>query len=315
MGPWQAVLLLCAIAVGWGTAWPVIKAILHDVPPLWTLVLRSAIGTATLFAISAGRRALILPRRDDAPVLLNVALLHMVAFAALVSVGLQFVPAGRSIVLGYTTPLWVSIGARIFLGEALTPARITGIGIGLLGLVVMFNPASFAWHDRAATTGNLLVLTGSLCWAASILHVRAHRWVSTPFELVPWQALLATCTLAPLALAFEGMPHIEWTARLVALLVYGGTAGIALPYWAMQMVNKSLPAITTALALLVVPVVGVACSSIALGEPLTWSLMAAMLLIIGGIAIGMGDSIVAMRAGWTSRASRAGASAPRTWKP
>jgi drug/metabolite transporter (DMT)-like permease len=300
----QAVLLLCAIAVGWGTAWPVIKVILQDIPPLWTLVLRSVIGTATLLAICAWRRAVVLPRRGDAPVLLNVALLHMVAFAALVSLGLQFVPAGRSIVLGYTTPLWVSIGARIFLGEALTPARISGIGIGLLGLMVMFNPASFPWHDRPAMTGNLLVLAGSLCWAASILHVRAHRWISTPFELVPWQALLATCTLAPLALAVEGMPHIEWNARLIALLLYGGTAGIALPYWAMQMVNRSLPAITTALALLVVPVVGVACSSIALGEPLTLSLIAAMLLILCGIGIGMGDSIVAVRAGRTSRANR-----------
>jgi hypothetical protein len=28
-----------------GNAWPVIKAILHDIPPLWTLVIRSAIGT------------------------------------------------------------------------------------------------------------------------------------------------------------------------------------------------------------------------------------------------------------------------------
>ena len=252
----EAILLLGAVAVGWGTAWPVIKAILQDVPPLWTLLLRSLVGTATLFAISIGRRSLTLPQRGDIAVVLNVSLLHMVAFAVLVSVGLQFVPAGRSIVLGYTTPLWVSAGARIFLSEALTRARIAGLSLGLFGLAVLFNPFSFPWHDHAALTGNLLVLLGSFCWAASILHVRAHRWVSSPFELVPWQVLLATCTLAPLALLFEGVPRIEWSARLLALLVYGGTAGIALPYWAMQIVNKNLPAITTSLALLVVPVVG-----------------------------------------------------------
>ena len=284
-------MLLGAVAVGWGTAWPVIKAILQDVPPLWTLLLRSVVGTATLFTISIGRRSLTLPQRGDIAVVLNVSLLHMVAFAVLVSVGLQFVPAGRSIVLGYTTPLWVSAGARIFLSEALTRARIAGIGLGLIGLAVLFNPFSFPWHDHAAVTGNLLVLLGSFCWAASILHVRAHRWVSSPFELVPWQVLLATCTLAPLALLFEGVPRIEWSARLLALLVYGGTAGIALPYWAMQIVNKNLPAITTSLALLVVPVVGVACSALALGEPITAGLILAMLLIISGIVVGMADSI------------------------
>ena len=295
----EAILLLGAVAVGWGTAWPVIKAILQDVPPLWTLLLRSLVGTATLFTISIGRRSLTLPQRGDIAVVLNVSLLHMVAFAVLVSVGLQFVPAGRSIVLGYTTPLWVSAGARIFLSEALTRARIAGIGLGLFGLAVLFNPFSFPWHDHAALTGNLLVLLGSFCWAASILHVRAHRWVSSPFELVPWQVLLATCTLAPLALLFEGVPRIEWSARLLALLVYGGTAGIALPYWAMQIVNKNLPAITTSLALLVVPVVGVACSALALGEPITAGLILAMLLIICGIVVGMSDSIMRL---WAAKA-------------
>ena len=292
-------MLLGAVAVGWGTAWPVIKAILQDVPPLWTLLLRSVVGTATLFTISIGRRSLTLPQRGDIAVVLNVSLLHMVAFAVLVSVGLQFVPAGRSIVLGYTTPLWVSAGARIFLSEALTRARIAGIGLGLFGLAVLFNPFNFPWHDHAAVTGNLLVLLGSFCWAASILHVRAHRWVSSPFELVPWQVLLATCTLAPLALLFEGVPRIEWSARLLALLVYGGTAGIALPYWAMQIVNKNLPAITTSLALLVVPVVGVACSALALGEPISAGLILAMLLIISGIVVGMSDSIMRL---WATKA-------------
>jgi drug/metabolite transporter (DMT)-like permease len=82
-----------------------------------------------------------------------------------------------------------------------------------------------------------------------------------------------------------------WNPRLLALLVYGGTAGIALPYWAMQIVNKNLPATTTALALLVVPMVGVACSALALGEPITAGLVMAMLLIISGIAVGMSDSV------------------------
>ncbi len=294
-------LLLAAVAVGWGTAWPVIKAILQDVPPLWTLLLRSIVGTATLLAIAVGRRSLRLPPRADIAVVLNVSLLHMVAFAVLVSVGLQFVPAGRSIVLGYTTPLWVSAGARLFLGEALTRARMAGIATGLVGLAVLFNPFSFPWHDRAALTGNLLVLLGSFCWAASILHVRAHRWVSSPFELVPWQVLLATCTLAPLALLLEGVPRVQWSPRLLALLLYGGTAGIALPYWAMQIVNKNLPAITTSLALLVVPVVGVACSALALGEPITAGLILAMLLIIGGIAVGMSDSITRL---WGAKTRR-----------
>jgi hypothetical protein len=61
---------------------------------------------------------------------------------------------------------------------------------------------------------------------------------------------------------------------------------------AMQTVNRSLPAVTTALGLLAVPIVGVACSSIALGEPLNFALLAATVLIVGGIALGLSDPIV-----------------------
>jgi drug/metabolite transporter (DMT)-like permease len=287
----EAIALLAAIAVAWGTSWPVIKAILQDLPPMWTTGLRSTIGTAILFAISACRGSVVLPQRGDVPVVLNIALLHMVAFTGLISVGLQFVPAGRSIVLGYTTPLWVTAGARLFLGETLTPSRMIGLVVGLSGLFFLFDPSTFDWSNHNAVVGNALVLLAALCWAASILHVRAHKWVSTPFQLVPWQALLATCILMLLALTLEGVPHIEWNARLVVLLLYGGAVGIALPYWAMQTVNRGLPAITTALGLLAVPIVGVACSSIALGEPLTFALLAATVLIIGGIAIGLSDPI------------------------
>jgi drug/metabolite transporter (DMT)-like permease len=287
----EAIALLAAIAVAWGTSWPVIKAILQDLPPMWTTGLRSTIGTAILFAISACRGSVALPQRGDVPVVLNIALLHMVAFTGLISVGLQFVPAGRSIVLGYTTPLWVTAGARIFLGETLTPSRMIGLLVGLSGLFFLFDPSTFDWSNHNAVVGNALVLLAALCWAASILHVRAHKWVSTPFQLVPWQALLATCILMLLALTLEGVPHIEWNARLVVLLLYGGAVGIVLPYWAMQTVNRGLPAITTALGLLAVPIVGVACSSIALGEPLTFALLAATVLIIGGIAIGLSDPI------------------------
>jgi drug/metabolite transporter (DMT)-like permease len=254
-------------------------------------VLRSTIGTAVLFAISAVRRNLVFPQRGDVPVVLNIGLLHMVAFTGLVTLGLQFVPAGRSVVLGYTTPLWVTIGARLFLGEALTPSRIIGLVVGLSGLLLLFDPSTFDWSNHDAVIGNALVLLAAVCWAVSIVHVRAHRWVSTPFELVPWQALLATCVFVLLALMFEAVPRIEWNTRLALLLLYGGAVGIALPYWAMQTVNRSLPAITTALGLLAVPIVGVICSTIALGEPLTVALLSATALIIGGVAIGLSDPI------------------------
>jgi drug/metabolite transporter (DMT)-like permease len=64
---------------------------------------------------------------------------------------------------------------------------------------------------------------------------------------------------------------------------------VALAYWAMAMVNRSLPAVTTSLGILATPVVGVLSALVTLHEPLSLPLVGAMLLIAGGIAMGTLD--------------------------
>jgi drug/metabolite transporter (DMT)-like permease len=211
----------------------------------------------------------------------------MVAFSALVATGLQFVPAGRAIVLGYTTPILVAFGARIFLAERITRWRAIGIAFGLAGLAVIFNPAALDWGDRNALFGSGLIVIAAFCWAANIVYIRAHKWISSPFQLVFWQLLLAGCVLTTIAFLKEGAPHIVWSARLAGLLLYTGLVCTALAYWAMSMVNRSLPAVTTSLGLLATPVLGIVSAALALNEPLEPSLFAAMALIIGGITLGI----------------------------
>ena len=290
-------LLFATIVTTWGLNWVMTKTMIQSVTPLWTTAIRSTIATVVLLAVLLARRQLIVPRRGDVPVVLAISLLHMVAFSALVAFGLQFVPVGRSIVLGYTTPLWVAPGAWLLLGEAITRTRLAGIGLGLAGLAVMFNPLAFDWGDHHALLGNGMILLAALCWAISILYVRAHKWISTPFQLVFWQTLLASITLSLLALSIDGVPRITWTPTLVSAFLYGGILGTALAYWAMAMVNRSLAAITTSLGILATPVVGLVGSTIALGEPISMSLMVAMAMILGGIAIGTlpGSSVIAVR--------------------
>ena len=229
---------------------------------------------------------MIVPRRGDLPVIFVNSIFHMVAFSALVAFGLQFAAVGRSIVLGYTTPLWVMPAAWLFLGERMTPSRSLGMALGLAGLAVMFNPFAFNWADADLLAGSGCILLAALCWAVSIVYVRAHRWISTPFQLVFWQTLLATLVVSALAFLKDGVPHPAWNAQLIGLFLFSGIIGTALAYWAMATVNRSLPAVVTSLGLLATPVVGVASSAIILGETIQIDLIVAMLLILGGIAIG-----------------------------
>jgi drug/metabolite transporter (DMT)-like permease len=281
-----ALLLFAVVVLAWGFNWPVTKSMVQSVPPLWTAALRCLVASVVLLALLWGQGNLVVPRRGDLPVVFGIALPHMVAFSGLVAIGIQFVPAGRAIVLGYTTPLWVIPAARLFLGEPITRYHLAGGAVAFTGLAIMFNPASFDWSDGRSLLGNGLLLLAAACWAVSIVYVRAHRWISTPFQLVFWETLLASGLLALLALFFDGVPEVEWTPRLVLLLLYGGICGSALAYWAIAVVNRSLPAAVTSLGLLATPVVGTLAAALALGEPVTLTLLGAMTLIIGGIALG-----------------------------
>lgn len=281
-----ALLLFAIVVVSWGLNWAVTKVIVHSVFPLWATAIRTAIASVTLLVVQLARGEFIIPRKGDWPVVAAIALLHMVAFSALVAFGLKFAPVGRSIVLGYTTPLWVVPGAALFLKEPMTRARLAGTALGLLGLVAMFNPLAFDWSDKDALVGSALILLAALCWAANILYVRAHKWLSTPFQLTFWQTLLATCVLSTLALFFDGVPQIAWSPSLLGAFLYGGIFGTALAYWAMAMVNRSLPAATTSLGILATPMIGVVVSTLALGETIDISLLVAMVIILSGIAVG-----------------------------
>jgi drug/metabolite transporter (DMT)-like permease len=282
----SALLLFAVIVVAWGLNWTITKTLVQSVSPLWITAIRSAIASVALAALLFARGEMIVPRRGDLPVIFVNSIFHMVAFTALVAFGLQFAAVGRSIVLGYTTPLWVMPAAWLFLGERMTPSRSFGMALGLAGLAVMFNPLAFNWDDASTLAGSGCILLAALCWAVSIVYVRAHRWISTPFQLVFWQTLLATLVVSVLAFLKDGVPHPAWNAQLIGLFLFSGIIGTALAYWAMATVNRSLPAVITSLGLLATPVVGVAGSAIILGETIQIDLIVAMLLILGGIAIG-----------------------------
>jgi drug/metabolite transporter (DMT)-like permease len=292
----QGVLALIIVIVAWGLTWPVNKVVLATLSPLWAVTLRSLIATIALFALTAWRGRLAWPPREDWPVLLSITLLHMVGFNLLASWGLGLVPTGRTVVLAYTTPLWVTPGAALLLGEPLTPRRTVGVLVGLAGLVILFNPVALDWSDRAVVLGHLAILLGAVLWAASILHIRAHRWRSTPFALIPWETLLSTVLLAPIALATAPLPDMDWRPSFVALLLYLGIVGTAVAYWAVATASRLLPAVTTSLALLATPVVSVITATLWLGEPLSLSLVAAIALVLGGVGIGATDRTGSERA-------------------
>ena len=283
--PAVAASLLAIVVVLWGANWPVMKVGLEDMPPLTFAAARLVLGTLTLFAVAAALGQLRPPSRHDRSIVLWVGLLQMAGFLLLICLGLMVVPAGRSSILAYTTPLWVVPLAYVFLGERLDRAKAAGLALGLSGIAVMFNPLAIDWSDGRVLLGNGLLMLAALVWAINIVQVRGHRWEGTPLSLGPWQLLVGAAIMVPVALAFESPGEVEWSGRLALVLFYNGPICTGFCYWAMVTVTRALPAVTTSLGSLGSPVVGLLASTLFLGEPLTGTNLGGLLLICGGLAL------------------------------
>ncbi|WFU78847.1 DMT family transporter [Bradyrhizobium sp. CIAT3101] len=297
LAPRTAIGLFLIVVLAWGVNWSITKQLVQFLPPLWTSAIRSWIALAGLFVILGLSNNLVIPERRDIPVVLSVALLHMTIFSVLVAAGVRFLPASKAIVLGYTTPLWVAIAAPLLGKETLTAPKLAGALLGLIGLAVILNPTSIDWTNANVVLGAGMVILAAISWAANIIYIRAHRWIASPLQLLIWQVLVATIILTGSALVTDGVPHAEWSWKLVLLFLYSGLIGTALAYWAMSMVNKSISALTTALGTTGTPLVGIASAAILLGEPIEMSLVIAAALIVTGIGLAtLGDRLLRRQA-------------------
>jgi len=281
----MAITLLVLVILLWGVNWPVMKEVVGHMPPISFVASRLLLGAVSLLIFTAALRQLRLPSKADLPVILSVGVLQMGLFMLLVTIAVQYVPAGRAGILAYTTPLWVVPLALIFLKEKVGWAKAGGLLIGLVGVGVLFNPAAFDWTQRPVLLGNGLLMLAALIWACNIVHVRRHRWVGTPLQLAPWQMMLAALIATIAALLTEDQSHIDWSGQLVVLLIYNGPIATAFCFWAMVTVNRALPAITTSLSVLGVPVVGLLSSATWLREPLTLTNLLGLGLIGGGLVL------------------------------
>ncbi|MBL4623270.1 MAG: DMT family transporter, partial [Immundisolibacteraceae bacterium] len=201
----------------------------------------------------------------------------------LATIALQYVPAGRSSILAFTTPIWVVPGAIWFLGERLGKLKLIGSVFGIAGVAVMFNPAAFDWNDPDTLLGNGFLLLAAMLWGLVMLQIRGHRWIGSPLSLAPWQMSIGAIALFLLMPWFEPSPRFDRSAELFAVLVYAGVFASAFGVWGMVAVSQALPSISVSLAMPASPAISVVSAMILLSEPITWTNAGGLVLISAGL--------------------------------
>ena len=104
-------------------------------------------------------------------------------------------PIAEVTAIGYTTPIFVSIGAAIFLGETLAFRRIFAILIAFFGMLVILRPGF-----EVLSIGRISQLVAALFFSISYLLTKKLTYNSSPFMIVAMLTVYVTIALAPFAL-------------------------------------------------------------------------------------------------------------------
>lgn len=134
----------------------------------------------------------------------------MVWFAALPIVTLTELTA-----IGFSGPIFICIGAVLFLGERMTGARWVAILVGFAGVLLVVNPFGSGGFS-GISKGMLLMLASVPLFAASFLVAKALTRRERSDIMVLWQHLLVSLGLLPFALASWTTPSTSQWALLLA---------------------------------------------------------------------------------------------------
>jgi S-adenosylmethionine uptake transporter len=127
--------------------------------------------------------------------------------------GVSMMPLAEAVTLGFSTPLFVTLGAALFLGEAVRARRWTAVAVGFLGVLIVMRPGAETMSWAA-----LLVLLSCAFSAGAALQVRTLARTEPAGAMVTYMALLLTpMTLVPALFVWQ------WPSwEIMALMVVGG---------------------------------------------------------------------------------------------
>jgi drug/metabolite transporter (DMT)-like permease len=157
-------------------------------------------------------------------------------------------PLAKAVTISYSTPIFVTILAVLFLGEVVRGRRWAAVGLGFIGVLVIMRPGTEGFD------GNTLVaLTASVLSAIVAISIKVLSRTEKPDAIVIWTTLLwVPMSLVPALFVWEWPSG--WTWAWVVAAGFFGTAGHMFWTRALKRADASL---LTPISFMQVPFVAV----------------------------------------------------------
>jgi len=276
-----------ALGLIWGTSFLWIKIALAETGPFTLVAFRLLFGIMALVVVLAIQRPK-LPR--DRRTLLAFAFMGLFNTALpflLITWGETRIPSSLASILNGSVPLFTIVIAHFWLhDEKITAARLGGLVVGFIGIVVLVSGDLTPDNIHSDVWGQLAVVAASISYATAITFSRRYLRGQPPVLQTGMVLLIADALIWATALGGAErplqLPHsaLPWFA-IAWLGLLGTGMAYLLFFWLINAVGPTRASLVT----YVFPVVGLVLGILILHESADWRLLAGSALIVSGIVV------------------------------
>jgi drug/metabolite transporter (DMT)-like permease len=269
----------------WGFSFIATKVALKEVNPFTILTLRFGIGGFLLLLVQLqkDRRFLKTFSSTDWLLIIFLAIVGISGHTLLQAFGLLFTTAINTGWIVAIMPIFITIAARFYLGEAITPRKIGGIVLGFFGIFFVISKGvfSFSIFRFGSTFGDFLVLISALTWTAFTVGGRGFLSRFPPLAAITPIMIVGCFITFPFTwLQWEGniLFHLSLSGWISILFLGIFCSGLAYLFWysALEKKDSSL----VGMYLYLEPLVTLIGAYFLLGEEIQW-----VTLIGGGMVL------------------------------
>jgi drug/metabolite transporter (DMT)-like permease len=275
------------VCIVWGTTYLAIRVAVETIPPFLLTAMRFVIAGIVMLAIASMRGEKI-PR--DARTLGNLVVIGflMVAVGNLAVVWAeQWVPSGLAALFVATAPFWMAI-IELFRsgGERLDARGAIGMLIGFGGVAMLVTPKGAGGsYDMHFVIGALAMQLGSMSWQLGSVRGKYYLKDVPLMVSASLQMLFGGLICCIVGIVLGEPARLTFTPRTFAALAYLTVFGSIIAYSAYVYALAHIRTTKMSLYAYVNPVIAVIAGWLILHEELTWVSIAAMCVILAGVAL------------------------------
>jgi S-adenosylmethionine uptake transporter len=218
----QAALLMMGGAACVAIQNAMIRTVSADIHTFEIVFFRNLFGLLAILPAMGGAAGFSLLRTRRPGGLLVMSGAHLAGMVCYF-MAIAYLPLAEVIALGFSKPLFVTLGAALVLGEVVRARRWSAVAVGFLGVMIVLQPGAEAISPYA-----LLILIGTVVGAAVTLLIKRLTATERVATIVWYQALISTVFALPLCLLHWRMPDLAGWLMLIAIGGLGTLSWLAM---------------------------------------------------------------------------------------